>query len=170
MTKKRPSIARVDTRQLDEADLDAVLDVQRDCYRPGLVESRGSFARKLALFPPGCLGSFDGRELVGYCFSFPWRVGDIFPIDTCVENLPPDPDCLYIHDIAVVPSRRRENVARGLLLRCINLARARGLPSLAGVAVQGSEHVWRRFGFVTSQRVAYAPGEDGIRIVLNLEA
>ncbi|HLL54294.1 MAG TPA: hypothetical protein VK447_12140, partial [Myxococcaceae bacterium] len=78
-------------RQLEPADLPAVLALQREAYRPELHEPESSFANKRALFPQGALGCFDGERLRGYAFVLPWRGEGVVPLCDALDALPRDP-------------------------------------------------------------------------------
>jgi GNAT superfamily N-acetyltransferase len=114
---------------------------------PGLPERHGVFAEKIALFAAGCFVLTDGRRIVGYALSHPWRLQRIPPLDTFLEGLPADADCLYVHDIALLGPARGHGRGPAVMRRLERLAARRGYPWLAMVSVYDTRPLWRRLGF-----------------------
>ncbi len=106
-------------------------------------EHEAVFAERLALFAAGCamLGQ------VGYAIAHPGVIGAPPPLDHLLGTLPRRPDCLYLHDVAILDGHRGGGHGRAMHQRLCRLARSDDLPRLALVAVNHSEAVWRRLGF-----------------------
>lgn len=153
-------------RGLTPEDIPEVLRVQKDAYRPELLESAETFLHKLNLFPEGCLGCFADVELGAYVFSHPWTAGDVVPLDHPLTALPKTPDCLYIHDLAVATRLRGQGVGAALLQRLLELAERRQLRHFGLVAVQDSEAFWQRWGFEARRTFAYVHGVAGTYMTL----
>jgi GNAT superfamily N-acetyltransferase len=133
-------------RAMTVADLAAIQQLA-DTQHVYLPERPEVFAEKFELFRDGCLVL--GREgtIVGYCFSHPWLLRDIPPLDTLLLHLPPSPECLFIHDL-VIEQRARGKGAAGVLVEfLVSLAQREGLSHLALVSVYGTYPLWTRFGF-----------------------
>lgn len=145
-------------RGIQESDLDAVLGVQEQCYRRDLLESRECFAQKLSLFPRGCFCAIAGGRMVAYVFTHPWKLGAHVHLNSQSMVGAERPDCLYVHDMAIVPRARARGVADGLLRAVQGAADELGLGAFAGVAVQGSEPFWERWGFVRRDAMSYGAG------------
>jgi GNAT superfamily N-acetyltransferase len=145
-------------RGITPADISDVLRVQEDAYIPDLLECANTFSRKLTLFPEGCLGYCLEGRLEAYVFSHPWRFGESVPLDQVIAALPENPDCLYIHDMAVGKALQGKGIARALLLELFNLAERMKLKRFALVAVQQSEPFWARWGFRPQHAMIY--GKD----------
>ncbi|XKH35702.1 GNAT family N-acetyltransferase [Azospirillum doebereinerae] len=117
---------------MTKADLDAVLAVA-DVVHPDYPEDRAVFAERLALFPEGCrLAERDGRVL-GYGVMHPGLLGVPPPLDAPLGALPAVADCLYLHDIALLPD------TRGLGLGAKALGYAHGLAAEKGVWSAGAD-------------------------------
>jgi N-acetylglutamate synthase-like GNAT family acetyltransferase len=88
-----------------------------------------------------------GDHIVGYGISHPWTLYSIPPLDTFLATLPANPECLYIHDVVVLPEAR----GRGAAARYVDyikwLAGESAIRSLALVSVYGTDALWSRFGF-----------------------
>jgi GNAT superfamily N-acetyltransferase len=113
---------------------------------PDLPESPEVFAEKMRLYPDGCRVLAAENETVGYGLSHPWMQHQIPPLDGFLEKLPDDADCLYVHDVAVLPDFRG-GVARVYVATIEGLARASGIAALALVSVYGTRVLWERLGF-----------------------
>lgn len=111
-------------------------------------ESESVFAERLRLFPAGCRVAVEDRDLVGYGVMHPGRVGRPPGLDAALGGLPADADCLYIHDIALLPGARRHGLGKAALAHAHAAAAAAGLPLLALIATPGAFAYWKRLGFV----------------------
>lgn len=130
-------------RPMVAADLPTVMNIAARVH-VDYPEREAVFAERLALFPAGCamLGA------VGYAIAHPGVIGAPPPLDHLMGTLPRRPDCLYLHDLAILGEYRGGGHGRALSQRLCRLARSEGLPRLALIAVNHSEAVWRRLGFV----------------------
>lgn len=145
-------------RRLEIPDLPSILHVQRQCYRSELLEGGETFRRKILGFPEGCLGLEREGRLGGYLFCQPWRFGEVVPLDDASGTSPPGSDCLYLHDLSVIPAWRGSGAATELLEAAFTMARVRGFTRFGLVAVQGSESFWKGRGFRMARAFEYAPG------------
>lgn len=162
----RPAPAPMPVRLLTPRDLPSVLAVQRECYRRELQERGAAFRSKLKLFPRGCLTLDRPGPLEAYVLCLPWRSGEPLPLDAPSLALPRRPDCLYIHDLAVMPALRGSGAAGALLGAVSGLAAELGCRRFALVAVQGSRPFWERRGFQVTRRLDYVPGVEAAYMVL----
>jgi predicted N-acetyltransferase YhbS len=69
--------------------------------------------------------------------SHPWALYSIPPLDQFLVALPAQADCLYIHDVAILPEYRGLRQADHLVELC----------AMALVSVYGTDAFWARFGF-----------------------
>lgn len=135
-------------------DIDQVLEIQKACYSEDYLESRDKFESILKLYPQGCFGLWRGA-LVAYLFSHPWRLGEYVPLDTPLERLPDGADCLYAHDIAILPEHRGEGVGRALFSRVLDLAKRERFRAIELVSVQHSEGFCKELGFREVRDMVY---------------
>lgn len=138
------------------ADLPAVAAIERESHNPLPPEGEAVFADRLAAFPAGCLALGPEGAVEGYAVAHPWRLGTVPALGLDRLVLPDAPDCLWLHDVALRPWRRRHGLIPALLDRLDALARARALPRLALTAVHGTETLWARHGFVPADTGAEA--------------
>lgn len=137
----------VDIRMMAAADIPAVLEIQAVCYTELTPESDASLHAKLRASRSTCfIASLEG-EAVGYLISLPWESSNppVLNAETC--RLPVSPDCLYLHDLAVMPSARKFGAGRALVEAFLTQLGASDLGRASLVAVQGSAPYWERYGF-----------------------
>jgi GNAT superfamily N-acetyltransferase len=148
----------MEIRPLTGGDLPRVLVVQEDCYSRSLLEDEETFSCKLLLFPEGCLGAFEGERLVAYVFSHPWSDGEFVPLHEPLDSLPDAPDCLYIHDLAVMRPWRNRGIADLLVNRLFDLAHSHRIERVGLVAVNRSEPYWERYRLRRTYCITYSEG------------
>ncbi|MBC7952145.1 MAG: GNAT family N-acetyltransferase [Rhodospirillaceae bacterium] len=102
------------------------------------------FANRLDLFPAGC---FMAVGNVGYCIAHPGVVGQPPPLDTVLDGLPANADCLYLHDVALLPAARGNGLGSALVARMEQVAKAHGFSRIALTAVSNSDRFWQGLGF-----------------------
>nr|MDO8110856.1 GNAT family N-acetyltransferase [Candidatus Sigynarchaeota archaeon] len=157
-------------RNLSSGDVPGILQIQQEAYKPEFIESSSVFEQRIQLFPAGCLGCFEASKFIAYAIAHPWRLGEIVPFDSLIEKIPLDADCLYIHDVAVSHDHGQEGIARRFITMLVEIAQSRGLKALTGVAVQKSEGIWHRLGFIEKHKLEYAPGGPGKYVIRKLDA
>lgn len=135
-----------DWQPLLPSDLDSVNRIA-DLIHTSLPERPEVFEEKVRLFPSGCRKLVSGDDIVGYGISHPWMLYSIPPLDEFLKSLPQNPECLYIHDIVVLPKARGNGAAARYVDYIKHLAAAMSIRSLALVSVYGTGVLWRRFGF-----------------------
>ncbi|MBC7905616.1 MAG: GNAT family N-acetyltransferase [Rhodospirillaceae bacterium] len=101
------------------------------------------FANRLDLFPAGCFMA----GALGYCIAHPGVVGDPPPLDTVLTALPAGADCLYLHDVALLPEARGRGLGAALVVRLEQVAKAHGFNRIALTAVSNSDGFWQGLGF-----------------------
>lgn len=158
---------------LSSTDIPSVLAIAGQIH-PGLFERPEIFIEKLELFPEGCKKLLIDNQLAGYGFAHPWKLHSIPPLDTFLERIPTQPDCLYIHDVAILPDARGHNGA-GLLVKILqSLAAQYGYNALSLVSVYMTTGFWQRFGFeiikieaIEEQLRSYGNGASYMTMCLN---
>lgn len=130
-------------RASDLADVVAVADVVHLAYP----EDPAVFANRLELFAPGCLIAEENGGILGYCIAHPGTVGEPPPLDTVLPALPAAADCLYIHDVALLPAARGRQLGVALARRLEDVARAHGFTRMALTAVNNSDGFWGALGY-----------------------
>src|SRR3954454_18624424 len=132
-TERRVDMSKPHWRPAHASDLPAISAIAARIH-PDLPERPEVFAEKMRLYPDGCRVFAADDAIAGYGLAHPWKQQQIPPLDRLLERLPDDPDCLYVHDVAVLPDFRG-GVARAYVDIIENLARASGIATLALVSV-----------------------------------
>ncbi len=128
------------------SDLPAVLAIQRTCYGEGFVESAEVIAQRLrSLGNLSCVAEHGG-VVCAYLAAYRSRLGKITPLHGEFASLP-DPDTLYLHDMAVAPAATGQRLAQRLVEHLWAQGRREGLVHTALVSVQGSQTFWQQRGY-----------------------
>ncbi len=136
-------------RPAQPADLDAIMAIQAACYTAIVPESATSMGAKLAAAPHTCRVAVDEQgALLGYLLALPWRAAEPPLLDAPDCVLPPQPDTLYLHDLAIAPRARGLGVGQALARALLELAHTQGLPGAHLIAIQDSRGFWGSLGFV----------------------
>lgn len=138
-------------RQATETDLPTIDEVGNGIHL-SLPERPEIFAEKLKLFPAGCRVLIYSGEIVGYGMSHPWRLNSIPPLDTFLMALPAKPDCIFIHDVVVLPHARGHSAAERFVEIVAAVAREQDIPALALVSVYNTHPLWMKCGFEVIDR------------------
>lgn len=138
------------------AHIDEVVQIQAEAFTPDLRETPEVFANRIARFGEFFRVAYQNGRMVGYVVAFPWKFGDA-PVNNqkFPEDLP-EPDCFFIHDIALLAGARGGGIARALLEDAYQTAHALGFDAASLVAVGQSGTYWDRVGFVPFARVTEA--------------
>lgn len=127
-------------------DIDRVEQIA-GLIHPSFHERPEIFVERLALFSAGSLVAQGAGEPVGYAVAHPWLLGRPPALDSLLGAIPPDADCLYLHDVAILPEARGQRLT-GRLVACLRqLAAEQGLRRLALTSVNATASMWSRYGF-----------------------
>ena len=132
-------------RRAHTEDLDAISAIAARIH-PGLPERPEVLSEKMRLCPDGCRVLAAGNDIAGYGLAHPWMLHRIPPLDGFLVRLPEAADCLYVHDVAVLPDSRG-GVARAYVAEIEQFARSSGISTLALVSVYNTRVFWERLGF-----------------------
>ena len=133
-------------RSTTAPDLDAIEQIA-NVVHPELSERHEVFVEKLSLFPEGCFVLVQDGAVSGYAFVHPWCLNDIPNLNAFLLRLPPAPDCVLMHDVAVLQQARGHGASSALVGLVATLAKQRGISNLALVSVYNSHLHWTRLGF-----------------------
>lgn len=142
-------------RPAKEIDVDAICAIDRRTHRE-LSERPEVHAEKIALFGEGCSILADGPSRLGYAIAYPWRLDDVPAMDVLLGALPGAPDCIFIHDVALLPEARGRGAGKAFVQRAAALARALDLQWLALVSVHGTHPLWGGMGFVVTEAFRFS--------------
>lgn len=123
-----------------------LLRVQRACYGDVYIETAEVYARRLASPAQCSLVLERAGRVCAYLAAYDTAWGKVTVLHGDFETVP-QPDTLYLHDMAVLPELAGQGLARALLEPLWRRATARGLQVSALVAVQGSQGFWEHHGY-----------------------
>ncbi len=142
---------------MQAGDIDRVNAIA-DIVHPLFPERPEIPAERQRLFPDGCwIAEADGAA-VGYAVCHAWHRFQPPALDsllgTLPSKLPGGAECLYLHDIALLPDARGHGFGTRLMPILHTVAQRHGLGVLALTAVNGSAPYWQRQGFAVVETPA----------------
>lgn len=105
------------------------------------------FIERLRLCPEGCF-VLEDTSILGYLISHPYTQGKSPPLNTLLHEIV-DPDCWYIHDLAILEPYRGQGDATKILIWLEKRAKMQ----MSLTSVSGSESFWLRHGFIPDPSV-----------------
>ena len=133
-------------RPMGEHDIPAVLAIQAESYASELLESAEVIRQRLLAFPDLAWVAEDAAGVCAYLFGYRSHAGKVTPLDGVFAE-PEQPDCLYLHDLAVAARAAGRGIGPALVQRNLEQGRARRLQYSALVSVQDSQAFWSRLGY-----------------------
>ncbi len=129
-------------------------------------ESFAVYEERLRLFPEGCwvaVSKDDDHAIpAGYAITHPGIIGQPPPLDTLLGQLPDKINCLYVHDVAILPTARQYGLGGALVQVAHRLAKQQAIMQMALIAVNQSAPYWYKKGFMP-----YQTASDALRQKLN---
>ena len=161
-------------RPMTAADLDTVNRIA-GAVHAAYPEDPVVFAERLNLYSKGCFVAANAENAVcdGYCIAHPWRLGRIPALNTLLGEIPRDADCLYVHDVAILPATRKAGLGVQVSDLLKRVAGSEGFRRLALTSVHNSQPFWERQGYrrVTTPELTRGPqsyGDDAAYMVCAL--
>lgn len=133
-------------RQLVAEDLAQVMQIQAACYPVQYLEAEHVFAERIKNCTTSSWLALDGRQALGYLFSYPSQLGKICRLGS-VFAAQAQANCLYLHDMAVLPTAHGRGIARALHQHAQAYARQRHYAHSALVAVLDAASFWQKLGY-----------------------
>lgn len=143
-------------RAMREDDLDVVNHIA-GIVHVDYPESPTIFAERLSLFAQGCWIAErieqGTTQSVGYAITHPGIIGQPPALDSLLHQLPEAPDCLYLHDVALLEAARQGGLGAALVVQMKRTMSGRNLKHAALIAVNGSATYWQRRGFEPLEQI-----------------
>lgn len=133
--------------QMAPADLPAV-EAIAEIVHPAYPEDPAIFVERLALYPAGCRVLRHEGRVCGYLISHPAVTTSPPKLGRLLGALPAQPDCYYLHDLALAPASQGGGQAAAVVAWVIHHARAVGFDRMALIALRAAVPYWLRHGFV----------------------
>lgn len=133
-------------RLMSQADIPAVLAVQHECYELLTLEDEATIRARLDTSPDSAWVAEDDDGVCAYLVSYRSTLGKVTPLGGHFD-VPPEPDCLYLHDLAITDRSKGSGMGSALVRFALEQAREEGLSYSSLVSVQGSSEFWKRLGY-----------------------
>ncbi len=134
-------------RNMQLTDMPAVMAIQAICYTDITPESETSMRAKLLASPATCFVATLENTVAGYLISLPWEFANPPALNAEQCTLPENPDCLYLHDLAIAPHARSAGGAPALVNKFLAQLPILQLQRASLIAIQNSAAYWQRYGF-----------------------
>jgi predicted GNAT superfamily acetyltransferase len=134
-------------RLMAENDLDAVLAVQAEAYADHFHEFAQVIAQRLSASGSTIWVAEKSGKVCAYLVAYVSSLGEITAFNSHFTPSA-NPDCLYLHDLAIAQSARGAGLARQLMLAAERYIDESRLALMALISVQDSRNFWSAFGFV----------------------
>jgi len=166
--QKSKHIGEIMIRQLRKKEVKTASDLGDSIYPDELGESLKSFENKFLFYPEGFLGYFVGKKLIGYIIGHPWKGEKVVPLDY-LGKFPKNPDCFYVHDVAVNPSYRGKGYGKELVKNIIIVGKKKGFKKFMFVAVNEIVRtLCENHGFVKVADILYGHNVKSYKMMLNI--
>lgn len=135
-------------RAMRPDDLDAIVEVQAQCYPPDMNEPASLLAARLQACPETAWVAVDpGTDVPGaYLVGYRTLLGKVSPLGGAFAHHP-QADGLYLHDLAIGRALRGRGVAQLLVAHARSRALEWELAGLALVSVNDTVAFWQGQGF-----------------------
>jgi len=137
----------LEIRPMRPVDLPSISEIEVLCYTEIAPESDECLLAKLSASPSTCYVACQQHKVVAYLISLPGSFEHPPELHAVTCELPPNPDTLYLHDLAVSPNARGTGAGKALVERFITRAKELNFKHASLIAVQGSKTYWERYGF-----------------------
>ncbi|MBV7314488.1 GNAT family N-acetyltransferase [Shewanella sp. NIFS-20-20] len=135
-------------RPIEERDWPAIMAIQEQCYHAIEPEPLHVMQSKWQVAPQTCLVVCLDSCVMGYCLAHPWLQGHPPALNQVLTEAMPQPDTLYLHDMALSQAIRGQGGAQQMLNQLKLLAQAQQLNSMSLIAIQGAASYWQAAGFI----------------------
>lgn len=136
-------------------DVPAVQQIAEKAFLPAYRETTEVLTARIECPQAKCLLAECDNTAAGYVVSFPDIMGLPYPMHVPMSPVH-NPNCQYIHALAVLPAFRHRGIGTHLLRLVLDLM-PWGHCTL--MAYQSTDAFWKRFGFQQKLRMFYC-GED----------
>lgn len=157
-------------QEIQECHWDEILRIQEEAYREVGSEELSVLKNKQEYSPSTCLVSVSKtNEVQGYLLAHPWSGKEPPKLFKMLPSIS-DPDCLYLHDMAIFSTFRGAGLGAKLVKHLFSIVKSQQLNTITLVAVQDSCRFWANNGFnvITGIRVDSSYGNDAVLMEISL--
>ena len=132
--------------ELSKTHLPEMMIIQHTCFEEIYREEEFVYETLIDVFPQGALGAFCDDKLIGYIFFHPYYYQTAKPLNSALK-LTGDEDCMYLHEITVLPQYRSHGIPSRLIKEFYKVSEQYQMKYQSLVSVQNSIGFWEKKGF-----------------------
>jgi|SRR5208282_124542 GNAT superfamily N-acetyltransferase len=121
--------------------------IQTDAYGRRFLETPEVFFNRLTVFPKGCWVAEHDYIVLAYLISHPWQIHSVPKLNDPDLQIPPNPNCYYIHSLTLLSKWQRRGIGRQMCEHVLQIAGKLGFTKITLTSVQGSHVFWSKCGF-----------------------
>jgi len=133
-------------RSMLPSDISAVLAIQEQAYVDEVLEDEHVIRERLIIAPETAWVIESENDVHAYLVGYPSTQGSLTALGDFFAPAR-EPDCLYLHDLAVASTAAGRGYAAALIHHAMTAASNKGLNAAALISVQNSVGFWQRHGF-----------------------
>ena len=146
--------------QLSKIHLPEMMNVHKSCFQDIYQENEFVYDNLITVFPEGSLGAFCDGKLIGYVYFHPYYNHTAKPLNSAL-SLKGDEDCMYLHEIAVLPAYRALRIPNSLMEEFDKVSVKYQMKYQSLVSVQNSVGFWEKHGFTVVGQTDECEYSDG---------
>ncbi|MDR1182132.1 MAG: GNAT family N-acetyltransferase, partial [Bacteroidales bacterium] len=147
--------------QLSEIHIPEMMDIQKICFQEIYRESVFVYDTLVKVFPDGAWGAFYNDKMIGYLFFHPYKNKTVKPLDSGLV-LTGEENCMYLHEIAILPQYRARGVPGRLINEFDNVSARYRMNYQSLVSVQDSMGFWKKKGFEVIRKIDESGYVNGV--------
>jgi GNAT superfamily N-acetyltransferase len=138
-----------------------MMDIQKICFQEIYRESVFVYDTLVKVFPDGAWGAFYNDKMIGYLFFHPYKNKTVKPLDSGLV-LTGEENCMYLHEIAILPQYRARGVPGRLINEFDNVSARYRMNYQSLVSVQDSMGFWKKKGFEVIRKIDESGYVNGV--------
>jgi ribosomal protein S18 acetylase RimI-like enzyme len=133
-------------RTINQQDWPQIMAIQQDCYQQITPEPLAVMQSKWHSSPQSCFVVEYKNQVMAYVLAHPWYQANAPKLDVVLPTIE-QPDCLYIHDMAVSPEAQGLGMANKLVAEIKNAMMSLNFNGIGLIAIQGACAFWQKHQF-----------------------
>jgi GNAT superfamily N-acetyltransferase len=146
---------------LSEIHIPEMMEIQKICFQEVYRESIFVYDTLVKVFSDGAWGAFYQDRMIGYIFFHPYKNQTVKPLDSGLV-LTGKEDCMYLHEIAVLPQHRAQGIPGRLIDAFDKVSGQYRMKDQSLVSVQGSMGFWKKQGFEVVKKINEGGYVEGV--------
>lgn len=138
----------ISIRRVASSDLDAVAEIEAQCFPQAEAASRAAFAERISVFPESFFVAEDNGTIIGFingCVINDTRITDEL-FEDAAHHVPTG-EYQTIFGLDVLPAYRQQGIAAMLMRHLIDVSKQRGRRGVLLTCKDKLLHYYKKFGF-----------------------